>query len=91
MGRHTAVDGSSVHPPVPGGPARRPAGPAAAEGPAEPLPDGSGLGWPAPRHPGGGGLGWPGDLERAGLRGYRTVTAVVVTDSSCAVPATTTR
>jgi hypothetical protein len=62
MGRHTATDGSFVHPLVAEGMARR--GSAAG---AHRTVDGSGqrsgeVGWPAPPNK-GHGLGWPGDLS----------------------------
>jgi hypothetical protein len=71
MGRHSAAEGSSVHPLVAEGLARRAgttagapgrAVPAVTERTAEPEPESEGeLGWPAPPHR-GGGLGWPGDM-----------------------------
>jgi hypothetical protein len=79
MGRHTALDGSAVHPLVAQGLARRSAAPVSARRAAEPLRDEGGLGWPQPEVPGGGGLGWPGDLDdqvRSGHRGNETETRV---------------
>jgi len=78
MGRHTAADGSSVHPLVAEGLARRASG-AAIDQSAEAEPGReSEVGWPAPPRK-GHGLGWPGDLpaddeqpaRSAPLRGWR--------------------
>ena len=63
MGRHTASDGSPVHPLVAQGLARRWADPAGLRRAVHAEEDGGGLGWPAPPAPGGGGLGWPADLD----------------------------
>jgi len=65
MGRHTATDGSSVHPLVAEGLTRR----GSASGSHRPL-DEQGqqsgeVGWPAPPNK-GHGLGWPGDLSSDG-------------------------
>lgn len=58
VGKHTAPEGSGVHPIVAGALARR--GADGAEG--QPAPDErtAPVGWPAPPSPGDGGLGWPG-------------------------------
>jgi hypothetical protein len=65
MGRHTATDGSSVHPLVAEGLARR-----ASATTTHPTPEDQGqqsgeVGWPAPPNR-GQGLGWPGDLSADG-------------------------
>ena len=65
MGRHTAADGSSVHPLVAEALAQRPADAVGAhrDGAPRAAGEGDGLGWPGPPSPGGGGLGWPGDAS----------------------------
>jgi hypothetical protein len=65
MGRHTATDGSSVHPLVAEGLTRR----GSAAGSHRPVddqgPQSGEVGWPAPPNK-GHGLGWPGDLSADG-------------------------
>jgi hypothetical protein len=62
MGRHTATDGSSVHPLVAAGMTRR----GSATGSHRTVEDegqrSGEVGWPAPPNK-GHGLGWPGDLS----------------------------
>jgi hypothetical protein len=65
MGRHTATDGTSVHPLVAEGLTRR----GTTTGSHRPV-DAQGqqsgeVGWPAPPNK-GHGLGWPGDLSAGG-------------------------
>ncbi|WP_448626766.1 hypothetical protein [Geodermatophilus sp. URMC 64] len=65
MGRHTAADGTSVHPLVAEGLSRRTTG-TASHSTAEPEPQReSEVGWPAPPNR-GRRLGWPGDLPADG-------------------------
>jgi hypothetical protein len=65
MGRHTAADGSSVHPLVVEGLARRHGGMAThSTADAEPQKQ-TEVGWPAPPNK-GRRLGWPGDLSAEG-------------------------
>jgi hypothetical protein len=64
MGRHTATDGSSVHPLVAEGLVRRGSGSGAhrtVEDQARQARQSGEVGWPAPPNK-GHGLGWPGDL-----------------------------
>jgi hypothetical protein len=63
MGRHTATDGTSVHPLVAEGVARRVSATASHRTPDEQQ--SSEVGWPAPPNR-GSGLGWPGDLSADG-------------------------
>jgi hypothetical protein len=63
MGRHNAANGSSVHPLVAEGLARRAVVTAASPGGSAEHEQRSGeVGWPAPPNK-GSGLGWPGDLD----------------------------
>ena len=65
MGRHTATDGTSVHPLVAEGLTRR----GSTTGSHRPVDDhgqqSGEVGWPAPPRK-GHGLGWPGDLPAGG-------------------------
>ena len=61
MGRHTASDGSSVHPLVAEGLARRGSATGSHRTVGEQEQRSGEVGWPAPPHK-GRGLGWPGDL-----------------------------
>jgi hypothetical protein len=63
MGRHTPTDGTSVHPLVAAGLARRRSA-TGTHRTAENQQSGE-VGWPAPPHK-GDGLGWPGDLSADG-------------------------
>jgi hypothetical protein len=75
MGRHTALEGSPVHPLVAEALLRRPAGTSGPRHAAdEPRAEG-GLGWPEPPAPTGGGLGWPGDLDVAAVDADRAAPA----------------
>jgi hypothetical protein len=72
MGRHTATDGSSVHPLVAEGLARRGSA-AGSHRTADDEAQRSGeIGWPAPPNK-GDGLGWPGDLPPGGKEPARAV------------------
>jgi hypothetical protein len=65
MGRHTATDGSSVHPLVAEGQTRR-GSTTGSHRPVDEQAQHSGeVGWPAPPNK-GHGLGWPGDLSADG-------------------------
>ena len=74
MGRHTSSDGSSVHPLVAEGMARRESAAGSHRTPEGSAPQSGEVGWPAPPHK-GHGLGWPGDLpadgEESAPRGRR--------------------
>jgi hypothetical protein len=62
MGRHTAADGTSVHPLVAEGLSRRAVGTGTHRTDARQSTE---VGWPAPATK-GEGLGWPGDLATDG-------------------------
>jgi hypothetical protein len=62
MGRHTATDGSSVHPLVAEGLARRGVATGSHRTGDDPGQRSGEVGWPAPPNK-GHGLGWPGDLS----------------------------
>ena len=65
MGRHTATDGSSVHPLVVEGMTRRGSATGSHRTADERGQQSGEVGWPAPPHK-GKGLGWPGDLAADG-------------------------
>src|SRR4051812_105539 len=65
MGRHTAMDGSSMPPLVAEGLARRDDATSSHRTPGERAQQSTEVGWPAPPHR-GHGLGWPGDLSADG-------------------------
>jgi hypothetical protein len=62
MGRHTATDGSSVHPLVAEGMARRGSATGSHRTAENQDAQAGEVGWPAPPNK-GHGLGWPGDLS----------------------------
>jgi hypothetical protein len=61
MGRHSTADGSSVHPLVAEGVARRSSGTGSHRTSDEQGQRSGEIGWPAPPNK-GEGLGWPGDI-----------------------------